>query len=145
MLAQHGGLYRLIKAVKNSSEFESLTNVQKKILDDALREFQLSGADLDDIQKLEFRARCNELASLQAKFEENILDATRAWSIHIDDGARAAVVEKGTSLLAAGIVSVDGGFEAGEAITIQDSAGRGIARGLTNYSCPDLDCQHLLT
>ena len=60
-------------------------------------------------------------------------------SIQIDDGARTALVEKGTSLLAAGIVVVEGGFESGDAITIQDSAGREIARGLCNYSCADVD------
>ena len=60
-------------------------------------------------------------------------------SVRIDDGARAALIERGTSLLAAGIVAVDGGFEAGDAITLHDSAGRDIARGLTNYSSADVD------
>ena len=60
-------------------------------------------------------------------------------SIQIDAGARAAVVEKGSSLLAAGIIGLDGDFEPGEAITIQDSARGDIARGLTNYSRSDLD------
>ncbi len=59
-------------------------------------------------------------------------------SVQIDNGARAALVERGTSLLAVGIVAVNGGFEAGEAITMKDSAGRDIARGLTNYSSSDL-------
>lgn len=58
--------------------------------------------------------------------------------VQIDNGARAALVEKGTSLLAAGIAAVHGDFEAGDAITIQDSAGHDIARGLANYSSGDL-------
>ncbi len=60
-------------------------------------------------------------------------------SVRIDDGARAALVDKGSSLLAVGIVGVDGGFESGEAITIQDSSGRDIARGLSNYSSGEID------
>lgn len=60
-------------------------------------------------------------------------------SLRIDQGARDALVERGTSLLAAGIVSMEGEFEVGEAVTIQDVSGRDLARGLSNYSRADLD------
>lgn len=59
-------------------------------------------------------------------------------AVHVDDGARRALVDRGTSLLAAGIVQVEGQFEAGEAVGIKDSLGREVARGLTNYSQRDL-------
>lgn len=50
----------------------------------------------------------------------------------IDDGACAAL-QRGGSLLAAGIVGVEGKFESGEVITIRDSRGVEVARGLAGY------------
>ena len=50
----------------------------------------------------------------------------------IDDGARAAL-ERGKSLLAAGIVDVEGAFEPGEAVVIRDTRGEEVARGVSSY------------
>jgi glutamate 5-kinase len=55
----------------------------------------------------------------------------------IDDGAGAAL-RRGKSLLPAGVVRVDGAFEAGEAVTIADGRGQELARGLVNYSSAHL-------
>ncbi len=54
-------------------------------------------------------------------------------SIHIDEGAREALVNRSTSLLPAGIVSVEGEFGSGDAVSILDGNGKEIARGLANY------------
>jgi glutamate 5-kinase len=59
-------------------------------------------------------------------------------SVVIDDGAKNALVTKGRSLLAAGVVGVEGDFEAGEAVNIRDGSGHDVARGLSNYSRGDL-------
>ncbi len=53
-----------------------------------------------------------------------------AGRLMIDDGARRAICEDGRSLLAPGIVSVEGEFEVGSLVEILDSAGREFARGL---------------
>jgi len=62
-----------------------------------------------------------------------------AGSITIDAGARKALVERGKSLLAAGVVKVDGKFEFGSAVRLLDEKGKEIARGLVNYNSRDLD------
>ncbi|GMW00475.1 MAG: glutamate 5-kinase [Candidatus Hydrogenedentota bacterium] len=56
----------------------------------------------------------------------------------IDDGARAALIEKGRSLLPAGVMDVSGEFDAGSSVRITDSSGADIACGLTNYSSADM-------
>ena len=56
----------------------------------------------------------------------------------LDDGAAGAVGERHRSLLAAGIVSVQGHFEPGDAVALADPAGRVIAHGLTNYGSEEL-------
>ncbi|MCA9075107.1 MAG: glutamate 5-kinase [Planctomycetaceae bacterium] len=60
-----------------------------------------------------------------------------AGRIHIDDGARRAVCERGTSLLAIGMTSVDGDFEKGAIVTLVASDGTELARGLTNFGSRD--------
>ena len=56
----------------------------------------------------------------------------------VDAGARDAVQEKGKSLLAIGIVEVQGTFNKGEVVALCDAEGNEFARGLTNYSAADV-------
>ena len=56
----------------------------------------------------------------------------------LDDGAVRAVVQRRTSLLPAGIVSVEGSFTAGDPVDLTDTAGRVVARGLVNYDSGEL-------
>jgi glutamate 5-kinase len=57
-------------------------------------------------------------------------------SLTADAGA-AAALRRGKSLLAAGVVRVDGGFGKGDAVLVLDEAGREIARGLVRYDAAD--------
>jgi glutamate 5-kinase len=59
--------------------------------------------------------------------------------VQVDDGARKAIVEKGRSLLAAGIVGTQGEFQKGDVVALCDAEGTVIARGLTNYSSADVE------
>jgi len=57
--------------------------------------------------------------------------------ITVDAGAREALVERGKSLLASGILAVEGRFQPGDVVAIKDEAGEEFARGLSNYSAED--------
>lgn len=57
----------------------------------------------------------------------------------LDAGAQRAVENQGRSLLAIGIVSVEGRFRKGDVVRLRDTEGREFARGLTNYNAGDLD------
>jgi glutamate 5-kinase len=59
--------------------------------------------------------------------------------IQVDEGARKAILEKGRSLLAAGVVGTQGDFQKGDAVALCDSEGKVIARGLSNYSSADVE------
>jgi glutamate 5-kinase len=59
--------------------------------------------------------------------------------IQVDDGARKAVLEKGRSVLAAGVVGTQGEFQKGDVVALCDNEGQVIARGLTNYSSADVE------
>jgi glutamate 5-kinase len=61
-----------------------------------------------------------------------------AGRVVVDDGARRALVSQGRSLLAAGVRSVDGAFDADVAVEVVDTEGRVFAKGLTRYAAPAL-------
>lgn len=58
--------------------------------------------------------------------------------VTVDAGAVSAVVERGRSLLAAGVTQVDGLFGRGDPIDLVSPDGATIARGLSNYTADDL-------
>ena len=55
-------------------------------------------------------------------------------TVVVDDGARRALVERGTSLLPAGVVRATGSFVADDAVEIADAAGTVFAKGLVRHS-----------
>jgi glutamate 5-kinase len=57
-------------------------------------------------------------------------------ALTVDDGA-AAALRRGTSLLPAGVVAVEGSFERGDAVAVKSRDGRELARGLSAYSSAD--------
>lgn len=75
------------------------------------------------------------------------VSARRLWLAHaahtggavqVDDGAVRAITVGKKSLLAAGVTSVSGEFDAGEPIDVLDPGGRVVARGLAAYSAEEL-------
>lgn len=59
-------------------------------------------------------------------------------TLQLDAGAVEAVRSGGKSLLPAGIVAIDGNFEAGALVRLTDTGGHEFARGLVNYSSSEL-------
>jgi Zn-dependent oligopeptidase len=55
------------------------------VLDNTLRDFRLGGAELAPEAQQRFAAIKEELSALSAKFSQNVLDATDAWSLIIED------------------------------------------------------------
>ncbi|EAQ81951.1 glutamate 5-kinase [Blastopirellula marina] len=58
--------------------------------------------------------------------------------ITVDAGAKRAVEESGRSLLAIGVVGVEGDFEKGDVVRVCGPEGNEVARGLTNYSAAEV-------
>ena len=89
-LGQNRELFEAYAEVRRNAEREGLNRAQIKILDDELRGFRLSGVDLPEDRKQRFREIQQELAQLQAKFEENLLDSAAAWVLRVRDERRLA-------------------------------------------------------
>ena len=86
-LGQNLVLFGKYKELKASAGFAALNAARKKIVDNALRDFRLSGAELPDAQKERFAEIQEALASLSTKFSENLLDATNDYALFIEDEA----------------------------------------------------------
>jgi oligopeptidase A len=84
-LGQSVALYRKYKAIRSSAGYEALTAAQKKVIDNELRDFRLGGAELPEDRKARFMAIQEELSALSAKFSDNLLDATNAYTCVIED------------------------------------------------------------
>ncbi|RXD33266.1 oligopeptidase A, partial [Xanthomonas perforans] len=73
------------KALAQSPEAAHFDEARRKVLENALRDFRLGGAELDDAAKARFAQIQEELSALAAKFSQNVLDATDAWSYVTED------------------------------------------------------------
>ncbi len=82
-MGQNEQLCAAYKAVADGGEH--LDSAQRKLLENALLDFHLSGVDLPPAEKDRFKQISQELSRLTSKFEENLLDATNAWHKLIND------------------------------------------------------------
>ncbi|WP_297364631.1 M3 family metallopeptidase [Thauera sp.] len=89
-VGQNLALFEKYKALHDGPEFATLSPVRRRILEHALRDFRLSGAELPDERKPRFQAIQEEQSQLAAKFSENLLDATNAHAEWITDEAAAS-------------------------------------------------------
>ncbi len=92
-LGQNQQLFEKYKALRSSQEFSSLNAARKKIVENALRDFRLGGAELPPEKKKRSAELQEELSRLAAKFSENLLDATNAFSIFISESETSGIPE----------------------------------------------------
>jgi oligopeptidase A len=83
-LGQNLALYARFKALGDQPAFAAYNAARKKIVENNLRDFKLSGAELPEAQKVRFAEVQSRLAELSARFEQNVLDATDAFSMYVD-------------------------------------------------------------
>lgn len=86
-VGQHQGLFEAYLSLKESAEFSTLNTAQQKVITDALRDFTLSGIALNDEDKKRYGEIVSRLSDLSSTFSNNVLDATEAFSVNIDDKA----------------------------------------------------------
>ncbi len=92
-LGQNQRLFEKYKALAASREFPALSRARRKIVENALRDFRLGGAELPAEKKVRYAKIQEELAALSARFSENVLDATNAFSVVVDEKRVAGIPE----------------------------------------------------
>jgi oligopeptidase A len=89
-LGQHEKLCHLYQQLQQSDAYSALSVAQKKVVDNAVRDFTLSGVALDAENKARFAQISSELSDLASQFSNNVMDATLNFSKHISDESRLA-------------------------------------------------------
>lgn len=84
-VGQNESLYRALRSIADSPAYYGLSTAQKRVVDNALRDFRLSGVHLEPSDKARFKTIQQKLSRLTTRFSENLLDATQAWHRHIED------------------------------------------------------------
>ena len=100
-LGQDEDLWRAYKTIAASNEFAGLSAAQRKIIENALRDFRLSGVELNQRDKERCKTLQKALSKLQTRFEENLLDATYGWTKQVTDEAQLAGLPETARALAA--------------------------------------------
>ncbi len=98
-MGQHEGLYRAFRQIADGDEYTRLDTAQKKVIDNALRDFRLSGIELDQDARNRYKEILQKLSQLASQYSDNVLDATNAWHKQIiDETLLAGLPESARSL-----------------------------------------------
>jgi len=84
-LGQNRRLYEMYQKLANSVEYTRLNDAKRKVIDNALRDFRLSGVALEGAAKQRYGELRKLLADLATKFSNNVLDATQGWVKQVPD------------------------------------------------------------
>jgi oligopeptidase A len=107
-LGQNLALFAKFKQLAEGSEFPGLSPARRRIIENDLRDFRLSGAELPEERKPRFKEIQEELSALGAKFSENLLDANNAHAEWIDDEADLAGLPEDVRAAARAAAEKDG-------------------------------------
>ncbi|WP_353156123.1 M3 family metallopeptidase [Herminiimonas fonticola] len=89
-LAQNLTLFTSYKALQLGPDYAGYSAARKKIIENAVRDFRLGGAELSEEDKPRFAEIQEKHAALTTKFSENILDATNDYALFVEDEAELA-------------------------------------------------------
>ncbi len=89
-VGQNDALFEKFKALAASEEFDTLNQAQRTSIENDIRDFSLSGVALNEKDKAQFKEINRKLVQVCQQYEQNILDATQGWALHITDKADLA-------------------------------------------------------
>lgn len=81
----HEGLFKQYTRLADSPEFGQWPAVRQRVIELAIRDFRLSGVELQGELKARFAEISERQSQVSQKFSENVLDANDAWSLVLDD------------------------------------------------------------
>jgi oligopeptidase A len=89
-VSQHKGLYQAYCSISEDESFNRLHDLQRKVVENILRDFRLSGVNLEEKNQSRYKYIAIRLSELSLKFSNNVLDATMSWSKLITEDSRLA-------------------------------------------------------
>ena len=116
-LSQNEALYAKFKALAETPESSDWPAARRKVVENELRDFRLGGAELAADQKQRFKQIREHEAQVSTRFAENVLDATNAFALYLDDAGALGGVPQDTLQMFAEAAAADG--KAGYKISLQ--------------------------
>ncbi|CAB3896884.1 M3 family metallopeptidase [Achromobacter animicus] len=113
----HEGLYKQYQRLAAAPDFASWPPVRRRIVEMALRDFRLSGVELQGADRERYAAISDREAQASQKFSENVLDSIDAWSLIVEDESRLAGVPADVIAAARAAAEEDG--KAGWKLTLK--------------------------
>jgi oligopeptidase A len=107
-VGQNDVLFQAYKSIAEGSEFEKLDTAQRRIIENALRDFRLSGVDLPPAEKQRFKEIAQDLSRLGSQFQDHVMDATQGWTRHVEDESLLAGLPDSAKAMAAQAASAKG-------------------------------------
>jgi oligopeptidase A len=107
-VGQNLALFDKYRALKNGPHYAALSDERKKVIENALRDFRLGGAELPEQQKQRFAEIQEEHAALTTRFSENVLDATNDFALFIEDETELAGLPDDAKQAARAAAEADG-------------------------------------
>ena len=83
-ISQNENIYTSFKNIQ-SNDKSTLSNIQLKVLENEIRDFELSGCQLENNKKQRLEEIDLALGELSHKFSQNILEATNSFSLIIEN------------------------------------------------------------
>jgi oligopeptidase A len=87
-IALNPALWLRLKTFAATPAAAALTGIHRRFVDETVEEFRQAGADLPEAQRARLEALQTELAEVTQKYGENVLDATNAWELLVNEEAR---------------------------------------------------------
>lgn len=107
-VGQNRPLFEAYQTISESAEFDSLPQADKKVVENALRDFRLSGVDLPVADQKQFTELARQISGLHTTFNNNVLDATQAWQKLITDKEQLSGIPETALALMQQAAEVDG-------------------------------------
>ncbi len=107
-LGQSKPIYEAFKQIRAGADWDSLDPAQQRIVESSIREAELSGVGLEGDAKERFNEIQQALAELSTKFSNNVLDATKGFSLTLTDPKEVEGLPPSLLALAAQAARVDG-------------------------------------
>ena len=83
-LGQNKTIFQGYRNIQAHADFSGLDAAKRKIILNAVRDFRLSGVELEGKERARFKDIITDLATLSNKFEHNVMDATDGWALVLD-------------------------------------------------------------
>lgn len=115
-VGQHEGLYKAYRDLRDGDHYATLSTAQKKAVDNALRDFELSGIGLPKEKQQRYGEIATRLSELGNLYSNNVLDATMGWTKLVTDEAELAGMPE--SALAAAKAQAEAKEQVGYLLTL---------------------------